>query len=102
MTSPRGRMRDALKAIETAEAEFAAALADLRENCEHKTLLEAPWQGSVSGYFAPMQELRICEDCGAEEERPYNVLTGRAYPVNRDEIYRNRKRGGRYVVGGEK
>jgi hypothetical protein len=100
--TPVERMKAADKTIKIAKAEYAAALAIVREQCEHKTLLEAPWEASRSGLFAPLQDLRICEDCGVEEERPFRVLTGRAYPAARQEIYRARKRGGRYIVGGSK
>ncbi len=75
----------------------------LRASCEHKTLLEAPFEESLSGWFAPMPYRRGCEDCGLEEESSWanwRTLTGRAYQVKREEIYRNRRASLARVIDG--
>ena len=78
--------------IKTAKEQYAETLAALREVCEHPTLLETGWQQLE--WFADLLPLRICEDCGLEEEAwSFRVLTGRAYRVARHELYGARKHG---------
>lgn len=85
--------------IVDAKARYAEAVALARQTCEHPTLLEAPYEPSASGLFGPLLPLRICEDCGLEEEAwSFRVLTGRAYQVRRHEVYAARK-GERALVG---
>jgi hypothetical protein len=83
--------------IIAAEEQYAAILLQIRENCKHEILLEAPQR--FLEYFPSLPKLRICEVCGVEEEGPYyKILVGRAYPVKRegpDGLYSHRKRGSR-------
>lgn len=86
--------------IREAEAGYALSLLELRKNCKHETLLEAPYQ--TLEYFAGLPELRICEACGLEEEgRSYKYLKGRAYPAKREgpnSLYSRRRRGPRMMA----
>ena len=78
-------------AILRAYHEYKTALPKLQESCEHKVLLEADRQSQT--YFSDLPAIRICEDCGLEEETQWGSwkkLTGRAYRVSRDQIYRTR------------
>lgn len=88
MTSTR-RLDLAAAAKIRASEEYAAALQELREHCGHATLLECGYQSNMWGDLLPR---RICEACGVEEEGwTFSVLTGRAYPVARDALYRARR-----------
>ena len=70
---------------------YNKALSKLQATCEHKTILLAGSQ--YMEYFRDLPAIRICEDCGLEEDARYGAwkkLTGRAYTVDRNEVYRNR------------
>lgn len=86
--------------IREAEAGYALSLLELRKNCDHEILLEAPYQALE--YFGDMPELRICETCGLEEAgRSHKYLKGRAYPAKRDGpdgVYSRRRRGPRTMA----
>lgn len=73
-----------LDAIYKAYHEYEVALAKLQASCEHKTILESPRVPQV--YFNDLPYIRICEDCGVQEESSWGswkILTGRAYQVKR-------------------
>lgn len=73
-------------AIYKAYHEYEKALAHLQATCEHKVILEADRQSQT--YFRDLPYMRVCEDCGVEEESAWGInwkiLTGRAYPTKRD------------------
>lgn len=84
-------LRDETDAIYKAYAAYQKGLEELQANCVHQTLVEANRESME--FFSDLPYIRICEDCGTEEKSHYGswkVLTGRAYKVNRSEVYSNR------------
>lgn len=63
------RLTTALSELRYAESNFKAVLAEEQAKCEHRHVLEAPWQSGT--YFAPSPPMRICRDCGLEEHATY-------------------------------
>lgn len=95
-----------IEARDSADRAIADKLAALRASCKHTNLVEAEYQKMT--FFSTMRPLRLCLDCGAEEEGwgcGYQALRAgsgpleRPTPVTRDELYSLRKPGPRYLVG---
>jgi hypothetical protein len=84
------------QALSATQEQYADALSALREACDHPLLLEGRAYGDT---FGRNVDLRICGDCGTEEENRdgFRVLTGSVRPAKRAEIYAAR-RGPRHVL----
>ncbi len=86
----RRKVEQKIKRRQRTEAEMAEAIAELRRVCTHEHVVEAPYEPSRSGMFDSLKPLRLCTDCGIEEEGwgvGFNVLDGSAQEVARNKLY---------------
>lgn len=86
----REKVIELRKKIKELQEEEKKALAELREKCPHRVVLETPYEKTTFGGNLPR---RICVYCSLEEEvwNPKKLSNKTLTAVNREEFYKFRE-----------
>ncbi len=86
----REKVIELRKKIDELEKEEKEALLKLQAECEHRIIVETPYEKTTFGNHWPM---RICVYCGLEEEdKPFKKLVKKPLKtVSREEFYKLRE-----------